>query len=302
MTVQEITTDSLLSEWGAASGTREIVLKGIRRLLRDPLSVFGIAILGVVVLTAVFGPSLTRYEPVGMFASERFLPPSAQYWVGTDHLGRDVFTRIVYGARISLLIAISVSSLSAIIGLIMGGIAGFFGGWVDEALMRVTDIFQSFPWLIFAMAVALVIGPNLVNGMLSLSFIWWPGYARLVRGQVLATKSKEFVQAAHALGATNLRIFLRHVLPNSMGPYIVLLTIGAGRVILATSTLSFIGLGAQPPTPEWGVMVSDGRTLLFDAWWMATFPGLAILITAVGFNLLGDGLRDLLDPKAKVKG
>ena len=299
---KEIVSGSLSSEQAGDSDSREMVRKGIRRLLRDPLSVFGMAILVVVVLTAIFGPSLARYEPVGMFPKERFLAPDNQYWMGTDHLGRDVFTRVVYGTRISLLVAIGVSSLSAIIGLILGGVAGFIGGWVDEGLMRITDIFQSFPWLIFAMAIALVIGANLVNTMLSLAFIWWPGYARLVRGQILVTKSKEFVLASHALGASNLRIFLRHLLPNSMGPLIVLLTIGAGRVILATSTLSFIGLGAQRPTPEWGVMVADGRTLLFDAWWICTFPGIAILLTAVGFNLLGDGLRDLLDPMAKVKG
>jgi len=299
---KEIVSGSLSSEQAGESDSREMVRKSIRRLLRDPLSVFGMAILVVVVLTAIFGPSLARHEPVGMFASERFLAPGSEYWMGTDHLGRDVFTRVVYGTRISLLVAMGVSSLSAIIGLILGGVAGFIGGWVDEVLMRITDIFQSFPWLIFAMAIALVIGANLVNTMLSLAFIWWPGYARLVRGQILVTKSKEFVLASHALGASNLRIFLRHLLPNSMGPLIVLLTIGAGRVILATSTLSFIGLGAQRPTPEWGVMVADGRTLLFDAWWICTFPGVAILLTAVGFNLLGDGLRDLLDPMAKVKG
>lgn len=280
---------------------RGIYERAFRRLTRDPLSILGIIMLLIILVVAIIAPFLSPHDPIKLDIDSRFIPPRPGNLFGTDHIGRDVFTRVVYGARLSLLVAVVVSGISAFLGLLIGGTAGYVGGRVDEAIMRITDVFQSFPWLLFAMAVSLVIGPNLWNGMLALSFIWWPGYARLVRGQVLATKSKEFVQAAQAIGARNLRIFFQHVVPNSMGPYIVMLTVGAGRVILATSTLSFVGLGAQPPTPEWGVMISDGRLVLFDAWWIATFPGLALLFTAIAFNLIGDGLRDLLDPTSQVQ-
>jgi peptide/nickel transport system permease protein len=271
-----------------------------QRLFRDPYTLVGMAVLLVVLITAIIGPSFMIYDPVKMNTGERFEPPGGDHIFGTDHLGRDVFTRVVYGARISLLVAAIVSFISATLGLLIGGLSGYVGGLTDEAVMRITDIFLSFPWLIFAMAVAFVVGPSLWMGMVALSIVWWPGYARLVRGQVLSVKSLVFVEAARAIGAGDLRIFMKHVLPNCTGPYIVKLTIGAGRVILATSTLSFIGLGAQPPTPEWGAMVATGREVLFDSWWVSTFPGLAILMTVVGFNLLGDGLRDLLDPKGVV--
>lgn len=273
----------------------------LRRLTRDPLSALGGVLILLIVIVALIGPALTPYNPVKADYSSIQMPPGAEHLFGTDELGRDVFTRVVYGSRISLVIAVAVNSVSAVIGLMIGGIAGYRGGLIDEILMRFTDIFQSFPWLLFAIAIALVIGPNLLNSMLVLSLIWWPGYARLVRGQVLTARSYDFVEAAQSLGASHTRIFFRHILPTAFGPYVVMLTIGAGRMILATSTLSFVGLGAQPPTPEWGAMVANGRTLLFDSWWISTFPGIAILITAVGFNLVGDSLRDLLDPQSSVR-
>ncbi|HVU09904.1 MAG TPA: ABC transporter permease [Phototrophicaceae bacterium] len=273
----------------------------LRRLTRDPLSTLGGVLILLILIVALVGPAITPYNPVKADYSVIQKPPSAQHLFGTDELGRDVLTRVIYGSQISLIIAIAVNSVSAFIGLMVGGLAGYWGGAVDEILMRITDIFQSFPWLLFAIAIALVIGPNLINSMLVLSLIWWPGYARLVRGQVLAARSYEFVEAAQSLGASHARIFFYHILPTAFGPYVVMLTIGAGRMILATSTLSFVGLGAQPPTPEWGAMVADGRTLLFNSWWISTFPGIAILITAVGFNLVGDSLRDLLDPHSSVR-
>lgn len=275
--------------------------RAISQYARDPLSNVGAAILTVIVVVAIIAPVLTSSDPVKVNYGARFVAPNSDYLFGTDHLGRDIFARVVYGTRLSLLVAVVVSLISGGIGLVLGGLAGYLGGMMDEVIMRITDVFLSFPWLLFAMSIALVLGPNLWNSMIALAFVWWPGYARLVRGQVLMLKSHDFVEAAQSMGSSHFRILFRHILPNSLGPYMVLLTIGAGRVIIATSTLSFIGLGAQPPTPEWGVMIADGRTALFDAWWISTFPGLAILFTTIGFNLVGDGLRDMLDPRMSVR-
>jgi peptide/nickel transport system permease protein len=282
-----------LSVLGATPRVRDA---RVRRLTHDPLSAVGLAaILGLVAAAAV-GPFLVRYNPAAISPPAQLLPPSAAHWLGTDQLGRDVLARMLYGARLSLLVAVVVGALSGTVGLLIGGISGYSGRLLDEGLMRVTDVFLSFPWLLLAMAVAMAAGPGLWNGMLALAFVWWPGYARLMRGQVLAMKSREFVDAAAVIGASRRRVLFRHVLPNCLGPYVVLLTIGAGRIILALASLSFLGLGAQPPTPEWGVMVAEGRNYFFEAWWVVTFPGLAILVAVVGFNLTGDALRDVLDP------
>jgi peptide/nickel transport system permease protein len=268
----------------------------LKLLRRDPLTLAGLLIVTLLVAAALVGPLLVRFNPILIDPATRLLPPGPEHLLGTDALGRDILSRIVYGARFSLLVAVLVTAISGLVGLLVGAVAAYAGRWVDEVLMRVTDIFLSFPWLLLAMAVAMAAGPSLWNGMLALSFVWWPGYARVLRSQVLVTKSMGYVEAAKAVGLSSSRILLRHIIPNSLGPYVVLLTVGAGRIILAMASLSFIGLGAQPPMPEWGVMVSDGRRFLFDAWWMVTFPGLAVLLACVGFNLLGDGLRDVLDP------
>jgi peptide/nickel transport system permease protein len=268
----------------------------LKLLRRDPLTLAGLLIVTLLVAAALVGPLLVRFNPILIDPATRLLPPGPEHLLGTDALGRDILSRIVYGARLSLLVAVLVTAISGLVGLLVGAVAAYAGRWVDEVLMRVTDIFLSFPWLLLAMAVAMAAGPSLWNGMLALSFVWWPGYARVLRSQVLVTKSMGYVEAAKAVGLSSSRILLRHIIPNSLGPYVVLLTVGAGRIILAMASLSFIGLGAQPPMPEWGVMVSDGRRFLFDAWWMVTFPGLAVLLACVGFNLLGDGLRDVLDP------
>jgi peptide/nickel transport system permease protein len=268
----------------------------LKLVRRDPLTLAGLLIVTLLVAVALVGPLLVRFNPTLIDPETRLLPPGPQHLLGTDALGRDILSRIVYGARLSLLVAVVVTAISGLVGLLVGAVAAYAGRWVDEVLMRGTDIFLSFPWLLLAMAVAMAAGPSLWNGMLALSFVWWPGYARVLRSQVLVTKSMGYVEAAKAVGLSSSRILLRHIIPNSLGPYVVLLTVGAGRIILAMASLSFIGLGAQPPMPEWGVMVSDGRRFLFDAWWMVTFPGLAVLLACVGFNLLGDGLRDVLDP------
>lgn len=282
-----------------ATPRRSNLARSLHRFAADPLALVGAGLLVFVLLVGLLGPLIVPYDPIKMIAADRFQAPSAAHWFGTDHLGRDVFVRVASGALLSISAAWQVTILAAVLGLIIGGTSGFLGGYVDEAMMRITDVFQSFPWLLFAMAVAMALGPSMNNGILALSFVWWPGYARLMRGQVLSLKGRDYVHAAHAVGASRPRILIRHILPNALGPYIVLLTVGGGRVILATATLSFVGLGAQPPTPDWGVMVAEGRNRLFDAWWMATFPGLAILCTAVGLNLVGDGLQRFLDPTSR---
>jgi peptide/nickel transport system permease protein len=274
---------------------------GLRRLRGDPFSAVGIAIVSFLVLTAIAAPYLAHHDPTRIVPEDRLLPPDAHHLLGTDHLGRDVLTRIVYGARLSLLAAVAVTAISAFVGILIGTVSGYLGGATDEALMRITDVFQSFPWMILAMAVAMAAGPSLWNGLLALSFVWWPDYARLMRGQVLATKTRPFVEAARAVGVPQWRVVRRHVLPNAIGPFIIMLTIGAGRIILAMASLSFLGLGAQPPSPEWGVMVAEGRTYLFDAWWIVAYPGLAVLFAVIGFNLVGDAVRDVLDPTGTVR-
>ena len=256
--IASLTTSSanrveLTKEEARLNGSRpqmEVLRLAFFRFMSDPMSGLGAVIILCVITVALLAPVLAPNDPVQVNYQARFESPGAEYLFGTDHLGRDMFSRVVHGTRLSLMVAIIVSLISAGIGIVLGGLAGYQGGLIDEGIMRVTDVFISFPWLLFAMSIALVLGPNLWNSMLALSFVWWPGYARLVRSQVLRVKSYDFVEAAHSLGASHFRVLFHHVLPNTLGPYIVLITIGAGRVILATSTLSFIGFGAQPPTPE----------------------------------------------------
>ncbi|MCL6449934.1 MAG: ABC transporter permease [Acetobacteraceae bacterium] len=278
-------------------GRRSAARRLVRLLLRRPLALTGLVIILGLLLVALVGPQLTRYDPNLVTPRERFIAPCREHPLGTDHLGRDVMTRIVYGTRISFLVAVVIISLTAAVGTVIGAVAGYFGGYIDEVLMRITDVFMSFPWLVLAMAASTVMGPSLMTAMLAVSLVWWPGDARLIRSMVMSAKTEDYVEAAAAIGASRFKILFRHILPNCFSPLLVRMSMDAGRVILATASLSFIGLGAQPPTPEWGVMVADGRVNLFDAWWMATFPGLAIVLIVVGFNLLGDAIRDVLDPK-----
>jgi peptide/nickel transport system permease protein len=219
--------------------------------------------------------------------------------LGLDNLGRDILSRTIAGTRISLGIGLVVLCIAGVFGTIFGLVAGYFGGRVDEVMMRITDMFLAFPALILAMAFAALLGPNLVNTMIAISFVRWTMYARLVRGEVLRLRETEFVESARSLGSSHFRILFRHILPNALAPVIVRATMDMGAVILTAAGLSFIGFGAQPPTAEWGVMVSDGRQFIMTQWWVSTFPGLAILIVVLGFNLLGDGLRDVLDPRLR---
>ncbi len=271
----------------------------IKLLKKSPLAMVGTVLVILFLFVALFAPMLAPYDPIKQDLNNILQPPSKEHLFGTDTLGRDILSRIIYGARISLIVGVLVVTISSIIGIVAGLISGFFGGYIDLIIMRITDLFLSFPALILAMAIAGALGPSLTNTMIAISLVWWPPYARLIRGQVLTVKHKEFVEAATALGQSNLRIMFTHVLPNSLTPAIIQATMDLGAVILTAAGLSFIGFGAQPPTPEWGSMISLGRNYFLKQWWLATFPGLAILITVVGFNLLGDGIRDLLDPRIR---
>jgi peptide/nickel transport system permease protein len=276
------------------------VLYFIRRFPREsPLNVVALVIIGMFLFLSLLGTTLAPYDPVSPDAVNRFHPPSSAHWFGTDNLGRDVLSRVMSGARISLGIATLIISIAVIVGTLVGAFAGYIGGLVDEIIMRFTDIFLAFPWLILAMAIAAALGPSLQNTVIALTVVYWPWYARLVRGQVLSIKERDFVEAARSIGARPSRLLTRHILPNATAPVIIQMTIDVGYAVLATAALSFIGLGAQPPSPEWGTMISGARTYFREAWWFITFPGIALSLTVIGFNLLGDGLRDYFDPRTR---
>lgn len=271
----------------------------VRGLRKSPLAVLGSVIIGILIAMAIFAPLLAPYSPTKMRLSERLSPPSSRHIFGTDDVGRDILSRVIYGSRISLRICTVVVGLTIGIGTILGVTAGYLGGWVDELIMRISDVFLAFPALILAMAIAAALGPSLQNVILAMVVIWWPRYARVARGQVLVLREIDYMVAAKAIGTSGGRTFIHHILPNCISPIIVQATLDLGEVLLTAATLSFIGFGAQPPTPEWGAMISLGRNYLRDNWWYATFPGLAILVTVMGFNLLGDAARDVLDPRLR---
>jgi peptide/nickel transport system permease protein len=259
----------------------------------------GTVIVVLAVLAATLGPVLTPYDPSAQTLAERLGPPSPTHPFGLDELGRDILSRLLSGARISLLVGLAVVSVSSLIGMTLGSIAGYFGGGIDDLISRVIDILMAFPGILLAIALVAVLGPSLTNVVLALSVIGWVGYARLVRGQALRAREFEYVQAARALGAGPARIVARHVLPTAFPAVIVQATLGMAGAIIAEASLSFLGLGVQPPTPSWGTMLDAGRSHLFDAPHLTIFPGLAIATLVLGFNFLGDGLRDRIDPKAK---
>jgi peptide/nickel transport system permease protein len=271
----------------------------IEFLRHSPLNLLGVVLIALFLFLVVFGSVLAPHDPIQPNVALKLQPPSSTYWFGTDELGRDVFSRVLSGAKYSLGIAFIILSIAVVVGTLVGLIAGYVGGLVDELLMRLTDLFLAFPALVLAMAIAATLGRNLQNTVIALTVVYWPWYARLVRGQVLWLKEREFIEAARAIGASPWRIVGRHILPNTLAVIIVQLTLDVGYAVLATSGLSFLGLGAQPPTPEWGTMIAGARTFFRDAWWYMTFPGLALTLTVLGFNLLGDGLRDFLDPRTR---
>lgn len=267
-----------------------------RALRANPFGILGLAMLAIVFLAALVPGLLTHYDPVKLQLSDKFLPPSATHWFGTDDVGRDIYTRVVYGARVTLLSTLMVLVLAAGIGTVVGAMAGYYGGWVDTVVMRVTDMFLAFPALILALAINAALGRGLTQAMLAVAISWWPSYARLVRGQVLATKQAEYVTAARVMGSPTFSIVGKHILLNSFPPILVRMTLDIGFIALTTAGLSFLGLGVEPPTPEWGRMVADGRAYLLDQWWWTTFPGLALFLLVVGSNLTGDVVRESLDP------
>jgi len=271
-----------------------------RVLRRDPLALFGLAIIAVLVVAAAFAPYLAPYPEHGAGRSSvdtRMQPPSPEFRLGTDRLGRDVLSRVIYGARPALTASLIVVFLAVGIGAPLGALAGLLGGWVDEVVMRVSDLFLAFPSLLLAMAIVALLGPSLTNAVVALAVSWWPWYTRLVRGVASSLRQQAFVEAARALGARTPAITLRHILPNAVAPVLVQASLDVGTVILATTGLAFLGLGTQPPAADWGLMIEDGRALLRTAWWTSTFPGIAIFVTVLAFNLVGDALRDLFDPR-----
>lgn len=269
----------------------------MHRFLRNPSSWLFLGLSLAVILVAVSGAWLAPRDPLAVKTSDRFQSPGRQYWMGTDNLGRDVLSRTIAGTRLALQSCGVILVSATMLGLLIGVVSGYYGGVVDEVAMRISDIFIAFPGLVLALAIAAALGPNLTHAMIAISAVWWPSYARLVRGQVLAIKKREFIQAARALGASDLTIMWAHIIPNIAIPLLIQVTSDIGPALVTTSSLSFIGMGAQPPTPEWGSMVSLGRKYLLDYWWMSTFPGLAIFITVVIFNGLGETIRTSLSPR-----
>ncbi|MCB9966694.1 MAG: ABC transporter permease [Geminicoccaceae bacterium] len=288
-------TDTPASPFQAQAGR---AYQGWRQLAANPLAMLGLAIVVTLLLVAAFAPWLATNSPTAQSLTDRLQPPSATHWLGTDELGRDIYSRIVHGSRLTLYVVGLVVIIVGPVGLAVGTIAGYLGGWVDTVLMRITDIFLAFPRLILALAFVAALGPGIENAIIAIAFTAWPPYARMARAETLTIRQADYIAAARIQGAGPLRIIGRHVVPMCLSSVIVRLTLDMAGIILTAAGLGFLGLGAQPPLPEWGAMISTGRHYLLDQWWVATMPGLAIFIVSLGFNLLGDGLRDVLDPRA----
>ncbi len=271
-------------------------------LNRNRLTQIAFYIVICLAIIAIFSQWISPYPEHIMDeanVSQKLLKPSSKHIFGTDELGRDIFSRVLYGTRVSLTTAVLSVGLALIIGVPLGAIAGTIGGWIDEVIMRITDIFLSFPPLLLAIAMVAMMGPSLGNAMIAIALSWWPWYTRLVRGQAVSMKERKFIQAAETIGTPTWKIIFKHIIPNTISPVIVQASMDMGGVILTVASLSFLGLGAQAPTPEWGLMISTSRNYFPDAWWYSIFPGMAIFITVLVFNLLGDGLREILDPKTR---
>lgn len=279
--------------------SRSLWSDALSRLLRQKAAVLGLIIVLVLIASAIFAPFIAPYDPEKGKLSDRLQPPSAEHWLGTDSQGRDILSRIIYGSRISIQVGVITVGISLVIGTFLGAVSGYFGGILDLLVMRFIDIMMAFPYILLAIAITAVLGPSLINAMIAIGIVGIPIYARVVRGAVLSVKENEYIDAARAVGCTNGQIIWRHVLPNCIAPIIVQATLGIGTAILDAAGLSFLGLGAKPPKPEWGLMLNQGKDALQTAPWTVMFPGLAILLVVLGFNLLGDGLRDALDPKLK---
>jgi peptide/nickel transport system permease protein len=269
-------------------------------LLGNRMAILGAAVVLAWILVALLAPLISPYDPIEQDVRGRLQGPSASHFLGVDGLGRDIFSRVLYGGRVSLPAAFVVVLLASAFGTLYGGLAGIAGKWADDAAMRVVDMVLAFPSLILAMAIGAALGASIQNSMLAMLLVWWPPYARVSRGQVLSLKQRDFVTAARAVGLSDWRVLVRHILPNALAPALVLMTMDFGNAIIITAALSFLDLGAVPPTPEWGAMVAEGRELI-QQWWISTFPGLAIFSVAMACNFIGDGLRDAIDPRLRVR-
>ncbi|MBZ9881487.1 ABC transporter permease [Mesorhizobium sp. CA10] len=270
-----------------------------RRFSANRLALVGMLIIIALLVVAAFADVLAPYSPtVGDLKNARLLAPSAAHWFGTDDLGRDIYSRIVYGSRWTLYVVILVAIIAAPIGLLVGTIAGYAGGWTDTILMRITDIFLAFPKLVLALAFVAALGPGIENAVLAIAITSWPPYARIARAETLTVRNSDYIKAVQLMGASPFRIVLRHIMPLCISSLIIRVTLDMAGIILTAAGLGFLGLGAQPPLPEWGAMIASGRRFILDQWWVAAAPGAAILIVSLGFNLLGDGLRDALDPRS----
>jgi peptide/nickel transport system permease protein len=290
------TTSTTADALKQPSGRRNLIL----RLSGSRIAMTGLVTLIFLAVVAVSAPVISPAEPNKTEPREALQAPSMEHWFGTDQYGRDVLTRVFYGTRISLLVGFISVSIAVVIGTLMGLVSGYYGRWVDTIVMRFVDIMLAFPGILLALALVSILGPSLTNLMIAVGISSVPSYARLVRGSVLAAKENVYVEAARVVGCSDTLIMRRHVLPNVVAPIIVVATLGVAAAILWAAALSFLGLGSQPPTPEWGRMLSEGRNYLREQWWIATFPGVAIMITVLAMNLLGDGLRDTLDPRQRV--
>jgi peptide/nickel transport system permease protein len=270
---------------------------GLKRLTREPLGLFGFAVVVLLILVAIFAPVIAPYNPIQQNLRNALMPPSAAHWAGTDEFGRDILSRLIFGARITIQTVLSVTLIVGPAGLLIGVVAGYFGGRIDAILMRFTDIVLSFPSLILALAFAAALGAGLNTAIIAISLTAWPPIARLARAEALVVRNADYVAAARLYGASPLRLIALYIMPICIPSVIVRLTLNMAGIILTAAALGFLGLGAQPPLPEWGAMISNGRRFMLDSWWVAVMPGIAILITSLAFNLLGDALRDLLDPR-----
>jgi peptide/nickel transport system permease protein len=284
------------SRWQARCGNAYLAWL---KLTGNPLAMAGLAIIITLLLLVVLAPLLAPGSPYGQNLTSRLLPPSAEHWFGTDQLGRDIYTRVIHGAHLTLIIVVLVAILAAPAGLLVGTVAGYAGGIVDTVLMRITDVFLAFPRLVLALAFVAALGPGIENAVIAIALTSWPPYARVARAETLTLRSSDFIAAARLQGASPARIVLRHIMPLCLSSVIIRVTLDMAGIILTAAGLGFLGLGAQPPLPEWGAMVAAGRDFILEQWWVATIPGIAIFIVSLGFNLLGDGLRDVLDPKQR---
>ncbi len=293
------TPQDLRLEGSLSAGLRDRLGDAWRVVRRSKLAFAGLIIVGVLVLLAIIGPTIAPYDPNDLNVRQRTQAPSFAHPFGTDDRGRDILSRVLYGARVSLQVGLIAVGISATVGTVLGAISGYFGGWLDELIMRITDVMFAFPGILLAIAIMGVLGPSVTNAMIALGVVYTPIFARITRGSVLAIRGEVFVEAARSVGVGSPRIIARHIMPNVLAPLIVETTLSLAFAILAEAALSFLGLGTPPPAPSWGRMLSEGRDYIRDAPWMGFFPGLAIVLAVMGFNFLGDGLRDALDPRLK---